>query len=215
VKSRDVVAPVLERIVDSGLIAIIRGRFSEDRLLRIGETLHLAGIEVLEVTLNSEDALSHIQTLRSALPTSVLVGAGTVRSPRLVELAHQAGAQFALSPGFDPAAVTAADRLGLVMVPGVLTPTEVDAASALGCTAVKLFPADTFGPGYLRSLRAVFDQMTFIPTGGITSANIAEYRRFGAAAVGVGSALVSSHPNGNDDLFQRATLMRLAWDEAV
>lgn len=215
VKSKDVIAPVLERIVDSALIAIIRGNYSTDRLLRIGETLHSCGIEVLEVTLNSEDALGHIQTLRSALPTSVLIGAGTVRSPRLIELAQQAGAQFALSPGLDPATVKAANRLGLALVPGVLTPTEVDAASVMGCAAVKLFPADTFGPGYLRSLRAVFDNMTFIPTGGITSANIAEYRRSGAAAVGVGSALVSSHSSDDDDLFQRATAIRLAWDEAI
>ncbi|GMQ93539.1 MAG: 2-dehydro-3-deoxy-6-phosphogalactonate aldolase [Acidimicrobiia bacterium] len=207
--------PELQRIMDSALIAIVRGSFASTRLLRIAETLHSAGIEVLEVTMNSRDALTHIETLRTALPESMLVGAGTVRTARHVELAHQAGAQFALSPNLDPAAVAAAHRLGLVFIPGVLTPTEVHTASQLGCTAVKLFPACTLGPSYIRSLRAVFDDMAFIPTGGITASNVGEFRQAGAIAVGVGSALVSSRPGGDDDLFSRATAMRINWDEAA
>lgn len=208
-------APELQRIVDSALIAIVRGSFATTRLLRIAETLHSAGIDVLEVTLNSRDALTHIETLRNSLPESMLVGAGTVRTAQHVELVRQAGAQFALSPNLDPAAVATAHRLGLVFIPGVLTPTEVHTASNLGCTAVKLFPATTLGSSYIRSLRAVFDDMAFIPTGGITASNVGEFRQAGAVAVGVGSALVSSHTGGDEDLLSRATAMRISWDEAT
>jgi len=204
----------LQRIVDGSLIAIIRGTYSLPRLLGIAETLHSAGVDLLEVTLNSEDALAHIQALRDTLPESILIGAGTVRSARLVELAHQAGAQFALSPNLDPPSVKLAFELGMVFIPGVLTPTEVETAIGLGCTAVKLFPASTLGPAHLRGLQAVFGDVSFIPTGGINAGNVGGYRQAGAVAVGLGSALVSASSGADEDLFGRATALRRAWDEA-
>jgi len=207
--------PILQRIVDGGLIAIVRGTFAADRLVHIAEILESAGINTVEVTLNSKDALTHIGTLRRVLPDSMIVGAGTVRSVRLVEQAAAAGAQFALSPSLDPAAVGAAQRLGLAFIPGVLTPTEVEAAANLGCDIVKLFPASSLGTDHLRGLRAVFGGTSFIPTGGITVENVGEYRGAGAVAVGIGSALVSSRIGADDDLHVRAMALRLAWDGAL
>lgn len=208
-------APYLQRIVDDGLIAIIRGTFTTDRLVQIAEILESAGIHILEVTLNSKDALTHIGTLRRTLPDSMVVGAGTVRTSRMVELAADAGAQFALSPSLDPVAVASARQLGLAFIPGVLTPTEVDAAANLGCDVVKLFPANTVGTEHLKGLRAVFGEISFIPTGGMTAENVGEYRAAGAVAVGIGGALIASHASADDDLRARAAALRLAWDETL
>jgi len=207
--------PSLQRVVDGGLVAIIRGTFTTDRLVRIAGILESAGIHILEVTLNSKDALTHIETLRGVLPDSMVVGAGTVRTVRLVELAAAAGAQFALSPSLDPAAVVVAKQLGLAFIPGVLTPTEVEAAAKLGCGVVKLFPASTVGIDYLKGLRAVFGEISFIPTGGMTAENVGAYRAAGAVAVGIGSALISSHASADEDLHVRAAAFRVAWDEAL
>lgn len=205
---------ILARIEASGIVAIIRGSYSRDRLLSICETLQAARIDAIEITLNSSNALGHIEMLRGTLPGSVMIGAGTVRTAVLVERAHDAGAQFVISPNLDPEAVATADALGLLSIPGVLTPTEVHAAVELGCAAVKLFPATTFGVEYLKNLRAVFNEAHFIPTGGVSAGNIGSYRLAGAIAAGVGNALVSPHRGDDESLHQRAFALRAAWDEA-
>ncbi len=205
----------LDRIVGSGLIAVVRGIFPIDRLLRIAETLQSSQIDVVEVTLNSKDALGHISSLRKLLPMSTLVGAGTVCTSADLEFAAQAGAEFAIGPNIEPEALITARRLGILMIPGVLTPTEVHMAGTFGCEAVKLFPANSVGPEYLKSLRAVFGDMKFIPTGGVTCANLGAYRRAGAAAAGIGSALVTTDLNDDAGLAHRASAIRAAWDRAL
>lgn len=173
-----------------GIIAIVRGNFPRARLLAIGERLAAGGVTAIEVTLNSHAALDGIAALRAAFGEELLVGAGTVRTGEDVDAALAAGARFLVSPNFDPVSVARSLSAGVVHLPGVFTATEAQAAHVAGCRLVKLFPADALGPTYLRALRAPLDDVGFVPTGGIDAGNIAEYVRAGAAAFGVGSALV-------------------------
>jgi Entner-Doudoroff aldolase len=203
-----------ERIKRSGLIAIVRGDFSAPHTLSIGEALLEAGVDMMEVTLNSTDALGAIPQLRERLGGRMLVGAGTVRTVAQLGAAASAGAQFIVSPNFDPESVAASRAKDLLHLPGVFTASEVQAAFAAGCRMVKLFPADMLGPAYLKALRAPLDDVEFVPTGGITADNLADYVRAGAVAVGVGSALIAGPQQSLDEIRTRAAQLRAAWDRA-
>jgi 2-dehydro-3-deoxyphosphogluconate aldolase / (4S)-4-hydroxy-2-oxoglutarate aldolase len=194
----------------SGMVAVARGRFEQKRLLDMAETLFDAGIAAMEVTLNSTAACSHIRVLTDAMGGRMLIGAGTVLTAEQAEEAVAAGAQFLISPGYDPETVAQARRVGVLHVPGVLTPTEVGRAAADGCALLKLFPAQTVGPDYLKALRAPFNTIDFIPTGGVSAATIPAWRRAGAVAVAAGSTLLSPEIS-LAELKQRAEAMRRAW----
>lgn len=188
----------------SGIIAIVRGNFPRDTLLRIGDALREGGVGAAEVTLNSADALSRIEALRGHFGEELLIGAGTVRTVTDVDAALDAGAVFLVSPNFDPESVARSREAGVVHLPGVFTASEAQAAHAAGCRLVKLFPADALGPAYLRALRAPLDNVGFVPTGGIDATNIPEYVRAGAVAFGVGSALVRKDEDDIEALAIRA-----------
>lgn len=177
------------KILESGLIAVIRSSRS-DGLVQAAESLAAGGIEVLEFTLNTPDALRLIAEGRERLPKDVLVGAGTVLTAEDVRKAVGAGAEFIVMPGFDLEAVKAAQDLGVVVIPGAYTPTEVITAWRAGADFVKLFPASQGGPAYLRALLGPLPEVRLVPTGGVSVENAAEYIRAGAAAVGVGGKLV-------------------------
>jgi Entner-Doudoroff aldolase len=173
-----------------------------------------AGVDVMEVTLNSTDALAAIAQLRKHLGGQMWVGAGTVRTSAQVETAVGAGAQFIVSPNFDPASVAASQTKGILHLPGVFTASEVQAAFAAGCRMVKLFPADLLGPAYLKALRAPLDDVEFVPTGGLAADNLPDYVRAGAVAVGVGSALIAGPQQSLDEIRTRAAQLRAAWERA-
>ncbi len=200
-----------ERIKADGIVVIIRGGFPLDEVLRMAEILLRERLTVLEVTLNSASALEAIPALRTRFGDALLVGAGTVRDVAGVERALGVGAQFIVSPNFDPASVSRSLSAGVLHLPGVATPSEAQAAHMAGCRLLKLFPCDVLGgPSYLKAIRAPLDDLDFVPTGGITPENLQEYRAAGAVAVGVGSALVSADwsPEG---LRARAAAFRRGW----
>jgi 2-dehydro-3-deoxyphosphogluconate aldolase/(4S)-4-hydroxy-2-oxoglutarate aldolase len=203
-----------EHIKQSGLIAILRGEFSVKYMLEIGEALHSAAVTVMEVTLNSSNALDAITQLRGQLGERMLIGAGTVRTASQVEAALAAGAQFIVAPNFDPDSVACSHVNGVLHLPGVFTASEAQAAFAAGCRLVKLFPAELLGPAYLKALRAPLNDIEFVPTGGMTVNTIPEYVRAGAVAVGVGSALISDSRLTPAEIHSRAARLRAAWDEA-
>lgn len=192
-----------EKIKRAGIIAIIRGGYSEDQVEEIAETLAEAGVSVLEVTLNSAGALQHIELLRNRFP-QLLIGAGTVRDRAETARALEAGAQFLVSPNFDAASVALSQDAGILHLPGIFTASEAQAAFTHGCRMVKLFPADAVGPSYLKALRAPLDKIEFVPTGGITTGNVADYVSAGAVAIGVGSALVGAPGQERGELASRA-----------
>lgn len=198
----------------SGLIAILRGGFTIDDMLRMGEALAAGGVTVMEVTLNSTHALAALPKLREHFNTALLIGAGTVRDVLQTRQAIEAGAQFIVSPNFDADSVAYSLSHDYLHLPGVFTATEAQTAFNAGCRMLKLFPADTVGPTYLKALRAPLNDIDFVPTGGVSLDNIAAYARAGAAAVGMGSQLVSGPKQSSADLTATAQALMAAWQAA-
>jgi 2-dehydro-3-deoxyphosphogluconate aldolase/(4S)-4-hydroxy-2-oxoglutarate aldolase len=208
------IAKSTEFVLDNGLVAIVRGNFPNAKLLEIGDALLASPVLVMEVTLNTTGALEGITLLRERFGDKLLVGAGTVRTVQQFRHAIDAGAQFTVSPNLDLATVEAALAADILHLPGVFTPTEAQQAFVAGCKMVKLFPSEVVGPKYLKAIRAPLDDIKFIPTGGITPENVGDYIRAGAAAVGLGSALITGPDQPMDDLIRRARAIRTAWKEA-
>ncbi len=208
------IASSTEFILREGLVAIVRGNFPAQKLIEIGDALLASPVLVMEVTLNTTGALDGITLFRERFGDQVLVGAGTVRTAKQFHEALAAGAQFTVSPNLDMATVEAALASDILHLPGVFTPTEAQQAFVAGCKLVKLFPSEVVGPRYLKAIRAPLDDIQFIPTGGITPDNVGDYIRAGAAAVGLGSALVTGPDQPMDDLIRRARAIRSAWKEA-
>ena len=210
-------AEVEQTLLNDGLVAIVRGEFSVGEQEAIAEALLAGGIRMLEVTLNTTDALTGIRRLGERFAGDLLVGAGTVRTVADARRARDAGAQFLVAPGLDLDTVAVAQKQGVLMLPGVFTATEAMAASAAGCRLLKLFPADALGPGYLKALRAPLDDVAFIPTGGVDPETLGAFYRAGAAAFGIGSYLVKNvrvTAEELEGLTARARLLRRALDDA-
>lgn len=191
---------VLDRILESGVIAVMRGA-DPDRVERIGEALVAGGVTTLEVTAESPGAAVALDTLadRYAGDLDVIVGAGTVLDAPTTDEMLDVGAQFVVTPAFSEEVVRTAQRARIPVIPGVLSPTEVLRAMEGGVDAVKVFPATTGGPDHLGALLGPFPDLTVIPTGGITSDNASDFLEAGAAGIGVGSALVSDEVVAEED----------------
>jgi len=156
---------------------------------KVGEALVQTGWTMIEVPLNSPRPLQSIATLAKAFPQA-LVGAGTVLSASQVRELHAAGAQLVVSPNFSFEVVHEAVRLGMVCLPGVMTPTEAFGAQAAQASGLKLFPAEVISPAAVKALRAVLSPATLLfPVGGITPQNMGAYLDAGANGFGIGSAL--------------------------
>ncbi|MEU0156122.1 bifunctional 4-hydroxy-2-oxoglutarate aldolase/2-dehydro-3-deoxy-phosphogluconate aldolase [Micromonospora fulviviridis] len=195
-----------------GLLAIVRGA-DPDACVASVRVLAEAGVHLVEVSLTSTGALDVISRLaRSGLPLTL--GAGTVLTEQDARDARDAGAVFAVTPGYG-AGVDEAARLGMPVLAGCLTPTDVIAADQAG-HIVKLFPASAVGPAYLRALRDPLPHTDVVPVGGVDLDAAREYLASGAAAVGVGSPLLGDAPHGGDlaALADRAVRFRAAVDEA-
>ena len=148
-----------------------------------------SGLQVLEVTLDSPDALKVIESLCAAYPR-MMIGAGTVATKEEVQRVVDVGGRFVISPMLSEDVVAAALRLGAVPMPGVATPTEIHRALQLGAPVVKIFPAEQLGgPGFLSAVRAPLREPRMIPTGGVDATNASAYLDAGAWAVGVGGSL--------------------------
>lgn len=170
------------------LIAILRGLPPADAVA-VGQALVAHGMSLIEVPLNSPQPLTSIAALARALPDA-LVGAGTVLTPQQVREVHAAGGQLIVAPNFNAGVVAEALRLGLVCLPGVITPSEAFAALAAGADGLKLFPAEIASPAVVKALRAVLPaDALLLPVGGITPDTMGAYRAAGANGFGLGSAL--------------------------
>lgn len=191
------------------LVAILRG-LPPDDALAVGLALVAHGMSLIEVPLNSPQPLTSIATLAQTLPDA-LVGAGTVLTPQQVREVHGAGGQLIVSPNFNAEVVVEALRLGLVCLPGVMTPSEAFAALAAGAHGLKLFPAEMVSPVVVKALRAVLPaDALLLPVGGITPDTMGAYRNAGANGFGLGSALYRPGM-GAEEVARNAQAFGLAW----
>ena len=186
---------IIEAIERKKIIAILRG-LSADACVRTAEALYAGGIELVEVTFDQKnverinETLKAISQICQTMGVQMLVGAGTVTSCEMLELACKAGAAYMISPNTDLEVIRRTVELGCVSIPGALTPSEAVAAHQAGADFVKLFPIDVLGPSYLKAIRAPLNQIRFMAVGGVDQNNIAAYRDAGACGFGIGGCLV-------------------------
>lgn len=194
-----------------GIIAILRG-VTPEAVEGIGAALIDAGIDRIEVPLNSPDPVDSIARLAHAFGSVAQIGAGTVLTVEEVAAVADVGGRMIVSPNTDSAVIRATRAAGLDSFPGVFTPSECFAALAAGATGLKVFPASMMGTEGLKAIRAVLPPGTDVyAVGGVGAADFADWRQAGAAGFGIGSAL---YKPGDDAaaVAARARAIVAAWD---
>ena len=179
-------------------------------LLSVITALVAGGVKAFEVTMTVPNALQAIARIASTLATDLLLGAGTVLDSQTAVRAVDAGASFIVSPVFRKTVIETCHQRGVPALPGCYTPTEILDAWEAGADIVKVFPATTLGPGYVKDLRAPLPDLKLMPTGGVTPDNAGDWIRAGAAALGIGSALLPARAIAAGDFAQIAELARRA-----
>ncbi len=183
---------VRDRIVEIGIVPVIRASSSEEALLA-AEAVCAGGIPIVEITMTVPGAVEVIRQLKKSALENVLIGAGTVLDAETARRCVDAGAEFLVSPGLNIATVEFAAREGKLMLAGALTPTEVMMAWNAGADFVKIFPCGNVGGAkYIRALKGPFPQIPLVPTGGVNLSTAGEFIETGASALGVGGELVQA-----------------------
>ncbi len=179
------------------IVAIVRGVESE-KCMKVAQALYDGGIRMMEITYNQkkpeswEETAQVIGEVAEAFSGKMFVGAGTVTCEDLVELTHKYGGQFIISPDMNEAVIRKTRELGLVSMPGAMTPSEIMVAHRAGADFVKLFPAGHFGPGYLKAIRGPISHVDLLVVGGVDENNIGSFLEVGAVGAGVGGNLANA-----------------------
>ena len=191
-------AEVVRAIEDCGVVAIIRIQ-DAGRVAAVVEALARGGVRAIEITMTVPGAIDAIRSIAAALTDDVVLGAGTVLDAGTANKVIDAGAQFVVAPTLNAETIHACHARDVAILPGCFTPTEMLTAWQLGADIIKVFPATTLGPGYLKDVRAPLPQLKLMPTGGVTPENAGDWIRAGAVALGVGSALVDARSVASGD----------------
>ena len=187
---------VIKEVLNHKIISIVRG-MDKEKTVKIAKALYEGGVRFIEVTFNQKnpekfyETVESIQAIREEMGDKMYVGAGTVTSVELVDMAAQAGALYIISPDMDEAVIRRTRELGLVSMPGCYTATEAKKAHNAGADFIKLFPCIGDAPAYVKALCAPFNHIRFLAVGGVDSNNAADFIKAGAVGVGVGSSLVN------------------------
>jgi 2-dehydro-3-deoxyphosphogluconate aldolase/(4S)-4-hydroxy-2-oxoglutarate aldolase len=197
-------ASILQAIRKHKIVAILRGAAPSD-VLNIARAMADGGVRLLEITMNSQNALSLIEQLGNTMGDEMIIGAGTVLDPVMARQAIAAGAQFIISPSTDTATICATKDLGKVSIPGAYTPTEIVTAYAAGADIIKIFPIGS-NINYFKDLQGPLSHIPMMPTGGITPENIHGFQQAGAVAFGIGSALINASDNADHEYLQGLTI---------
>lgn len=187
---------VLQHVTDTKLVAIVRG-LAPEYCVPLARAFYDGGIRAIEVTFNQKAPEEYgkttqaIRAIKDAMGEKMSVGAGTVTSVELVEAAHAAGAEFIVSPDCNEAVIRRTRELGMVSMPGALTPTEVLTAYRAGANFVKVFPAGCLGAGYIKAIRGPLNHIPLLAVGSVSEKNAADFLRAGCVGIGAGGNLVN------------------------
>ncbi|KHF39578.1 bifunctional 4-hydroxy-2-oxoglutarate aldolase/2-dehydro-3-deoxy-phosphogluconate aldolase [Halalkalibacter okhensis] len=182
---------LIQQIQENAIVAVIRGAKPSD-MLKIATALREGGVKTLEITVDTPKVMTLIEEVSTELDQEVIVGAGTVLDAETARMAILSGAKFIFSPTVNVDLIKLTKRYGAVSIPGALTPTEILKGYENGGDIIKVFPANAFGPAYIKDIKAPLPQIPLMPTGGVNLENIGEYMKHGAVAAGVGSTLVNT-----------------------
>lgn len=205
---------VIQRITTLGALAVVRVPRAED-VLPVARALHAGGVSAIEVTMTVPGALQAIERLAREGGAEMLVGVGSVLDAETARRAVEAGARFIVSPVFRAEVVDEAHRHDAAVLPGAFTPTEILRAHQAGADMVKVFPSDALGPAFIKGVLAPMPFLGLCPTGGVTPQNAGQWIRAGAAAVGLGGALVDPALVAKGDWQMITSLARLTVDEVA
>ena len=186
-----------DRTAAAKLIVVVRAAQAAD-YDRVLDALIGAGIRSVELTLTTPGTIDRLPKLLAQFGDAADIGVGTVTDVSQLTAAVDAGAHYLVTPITDPVLVDAANRVGVPIMPGGLTPTELFAAWRAGAAAVKIFPASQVGPAYLKDLAGPFPGIAAVPSGGVDLESAAAWLRAGAAAVSVGGPLLGDALRGGD-----------------
>ena len=203
---------MIQKIMDEKVVAIVRGIYGED-CLNLAKALCKGGVKLMEVTFDQKSAAERqrtvdtIRLLTEQLGGVMGFGAGTVTTVEMVRQAKEAGAQFIISPDTNPAVIEATVELGMVSIPGALTPSEMMQAHWAGADFIKVFPANQMGPAYFKTVAAPLSQIRMLAVGGINEKTVGEYLHAGAAGFGVAGCLFKPQwvKDGQWDTITQAT----------
>lgn len=201
----------LQMIAEERLIAIVRG-IQTEKLLAVADALFAGGIHMMEVTFDQsspaqfQETVHGIAAIRAKYEPRMLVGAGTVISVEQVELAANAGARYIISPDTNADVIRRTRELGLVSLPGALSPSDVIKAHDAGADYVKLFPAGTLGVSYIQAIRGPMGHIRMLAVGGIHEKNLADFLNAGMAGAGIGGNLVNKTWIENGEFYKITAL---------
>ena len=187
---------VIDYILRNKIVAILR-KISPEHYLQTVEAFSKGGIRLMEVTFDQtgvfskETTIEQIRSISEKYQGQVLAGAGTVLNVEQVDAAYHAGAKYIISPNTDEKVIKRTVELGMVSIPGALTPTEVENANKWGADFVKLFPSGDFGISYIKSIMAPLNHVKYIAVGSVSANNLMDFINLGVAGVGVSSSLVN------------------------
>ena len=187
---------LIEKIKDEKLIAIVRGIESE-KCLKVADALYEGGFRLVEITFDPKrreswtTTAAAISSIKAKYEGRMNVGAGTVVSTELVELAASSGAEYIISPDVNPAVIARTLKLDMVSMPGALSPTEILAAYHAGADFVKLFPAACLGLNYVKAVRAPLSHVPMMAVGGVNEYNLKDFLDAGCCGAGIGGNLVN------------------------
>jgi len=189
-------ATILKLIPEQGMLPLYFNK-SEEVSVNILHALYAAGIKTIEYTNRGEAALKNFARLRQVCDNELggmYLGVGTIKDAASAQAFIDAGADYIISPGLVEDAIEVADKNNVFWLPGCMTPTEIIKAEQLGAKIIKLFPGNMLGPAFMSSIRTLFPNLLFMPTGGVelTTESIGGWFKAGVCAVGMGSQLISN-----------------------
>lgn len=193
----------LSKIQQAGIVAVVRAA-SMEQAQKIADACIAGGVAAIELTFTVPHADELIRAMCETYANGeIIIGAGTVMDAATARIAILAGAQYIVSPCFDPETVRTCSRYGIASMPGIFTPTEAVAAMECGADVLKVFPGDVAGPAFIKSILGPIPNAVMMPSGGVDVDNVADWIKAGAIAVGAGSSLTAGAKTGDYEQITR------------